>query len=76
MLNLRHLETGEHSRSFNYWTKVTFLGSPKLQIYILNVGPARGKRFFASDRGGNGPCTYRALFSISPPGGAISAVKV
>ena len=38
--------------------------------------PARGKRFFVSDRGGNCPCTYRDLFSISPPGGAISVVKV
>ena len=54
-----------------------FLDEHKLQKhYILNMRPARGKRFFVSDRGENCPCTYRALFSISPPGGAISVVKV
>ena len=35
-----------------------------------------GENDLNPDRGGNGPCTYRALFSISPPGGAISVLKV
>ena len=45
-----------------------FLDEHKLpNNYILNMRPARGKRFFVSDRGENYPCTYRlvALFQWS-----------